>query len=116
MCATGPPKEVSPNRRIGKKIAATFNSTGISSFFLHPAEALHGDMGVIQAIDTLMVLSKSGQLIEVEAIIAVARRLGVKIIALCGTIASPLFQRADIAIDCSVETEACPNNALEHLW
>jgi arabinose-5-phosphate isomerase len=95
---------------IGKKIAATFNSTGLASFFLHPAEALHGDMGLIQAGDLLLMLSKSGQLDEVEPVIAVARRLGVKIVALCGTVHSPLYDRADIALDCSVEAEACPNN------
>jgi len=95
---------------IGRKIAATFNSTGISSFFLHPAEALHGDLGLIRSQDILMILSKSGQMGEMELIIAASRRLGVKIIILYGTAGSPLFQRADIALDCTVETEACPNN------
>ncbi|HUV30630.1 MAG TPA: KpsF/GutQ family sugar-phosphate isomerase [Acidobacteriota bacterium] len=95
---------------IGKKIAATFNSTGISSFFLHPTEAMHGDLGLVRSEDILMVLSKSGQFAEIEAVIAATGRLGVKMIALCGTTASPLFHRADIALDCSVEVEACPNN------
>lgn len=95
---------------IGKKIAATFNSTGISSFFLHPAEALHGDIGLIRSEDILMLLSKSGQLGEVEPMIAAARRLGVKLIAMCGTPGSPLATRADLFLNCSVEQEACPNN------
>lgn len=95
---------------IGKKIVATFNSTGISSFFLHPAEAMHGDLGLIRSEDVLMLISKSGQLDEAEAIIAVARRMGISIIGLCGTVDSPLYQRADIPINCSVTTEACPNN------
>ena len=95
---------------VGRKIAATFNSTGISSFFLHPAEALHGDLGLIRSEDVLLVLSKSGQLNEIEEIIAAAHRLGMKVIGFCGTINSPLYQRSDIALDCSVDSEACPNN------
>ncbi|MBN1212372.1 MAG: KpsF/GutQ family sugar-phosphate isomerase [candidate division Zixibacteria bacterium] len=95
---------------VGKKIVATFNSTGISSFFLHPAEALHGDLGLMRPEDILMFISKSGQLEELDAIVAAARRLEVKIIGLCGTMESPLCQRADIALDCSVISEACPNN------
>ncbi|MFZ5980540.1 MAG: KpsF/GutQ family sugar-phosphate isomerase [Candidatus Zixiibacteriota bacterium] len=95
---------------VGKKIVATFNSTGISSFFLHPAEAMHGDLGLIRSEDILMFISKSGQLEELDAIIGVARRLDIRIIGLCGTINSPLCQRADLVLDCSVETEACPNN------
>ena len=95
---------------IGRKIAATLNSTGIASFFLHPAEAMHGDLGLIRSEDILMAISKSGQLEEIETILAAARRLRVKIVALCGTVNSPLFQRADIALNCSVAAEACSNN------
>lgn len=95
---------------IGKKIVATFNSTGISSFFLHPAEAVHGDMGLLRAEDILMLISKSGQITEVELLIANARRLNMPIIALCGTVGSDMYQRADFPINCSVEREACPNN------
>ena len=95
---------------IGRKIAATFNSTGISSFFLHPAEALHGDLGLVRSEDILMVLSKSGQLYQMEEIIAAAKRMDVRIIVLCGSIGSPLSQRADIVLDCSVASEACPND------
>ncbi len=95
---------------VGKKIAATFNSTGISSFFLHPAEALHGDLGLIRGDDILLIISKSGLLEEMETIIAAARRMGVTIIGLCGTMNSPLAERSDFALDCSVEAEAGPNN------
>lgn len=95
---------------IGQKIAATFNSTGIPSFFLHPAEALHGDMGVIIPDDILFLISKSGQLGESEFMISAARRLHIPIIVLCGTVDSELYKRADIALDCSVDQEACPNN------
>ncbi len=95
---------------IGQKIAATFNSTGIPSFFLHPAEALHGDLGVITPDDILFIISKSGQLGETEFMISAARRLRIPIIVLCGAVDSELFKKADIAIDCSVEQEACPNN------
>ena len=95
---------------IGKKIVATFNSTGISSFFLHPAEAVHGDMGLLRAEDILMLISKSGQITEVELLIANARRLSMPIIALCGTVGSDMYQRVDFPINCSVEREACPNN------
>lgn len=95
---------------IGQKIAATFNSTGIPSFFLHPAEAMHGDLGVITSADILFLISKSGQAGEMELLVGTARRLDVPIIALCGTIDSDLYARADISINCSVEKEACPNN------
>lgn len=95
---------------IGKKIVATFNSTGISSFFLHPAEAMHGDLGLMRDDDILMLISKSGRLGEMEQLISTARRLAVPIIVLCGTVDSELYQRADIPLDCSVNREACPNN------
>ncbi len=95
---------------IGNKIVATFNSTGISSFFLHPAEALHGDIGLVRKDDILMLVSKSGQMAESGILFSAARRMGISIIALCGTVDSEIYQRADIPIDCSVEEEACPNN------
>ena len=95
---------------VGRKISATLNSTGISSFFLHPAEALHGDLGVMHPEDILLIISKSGQLEEMATVIASARRLGMTIIGLGGTLNSPLQDRSDIFLDCSVQTEACPNN------
>ncbi len=95
---------------IGKKITATFNSTGISSFFLHPAEALHGDLGLMQADDILMIISKSGRMGLTAMLVTAARRLGVSLIYLGGAINSELAERADIVLDCSVEREAGPNN------
>lgn len=95
---------------IGRKIVATFNSTGISSFFLHPAEALHGDLGLIRSKDILMIISKSGRQEELELIIGAAGRLGVKIMVLGGNPESTLYQRADIALDCSVTSEASSDN------
>ncbi|MBD3401875.1 KpsF/GutQ family sugar-phosphate isomerase [candidate division GN15 bacterium] len=95
---------------VGKKIVATFNSTGISSFFLHPAEAMHGDIGLMRGEDILLLISKSGQMDEADVLFATARRLSIPIIGLCGTVDSPLFQRATYPLDCSVESEACPNN------
>ncbi|MBU8934382.1 MAG: KpsF/GutQ family sugar-phosphate isomerase [candidate division Zixibacteria bacterium] len=94
---------------IGKKIAATFNSTGISSFFLHPAEAIHGDMGLIRKEDVLMLISKSGRLGESELVVAAAKRLSTPVIVLSGTPDSEMSRRANIVLDCSVAEEACPN-------
>ena len=95
---------------IGKKIAATFNSTGIASFFLHPAEALHGDLGLMRSDDILLLVSKSGRMGESAMLVSAARRLGVAMILLGGSMSSALADRADIVLDCSVDREACPNN------
>ncbi|MCK4460178.1 MAG: KpsF/GutQ family sugar-phosphate isomerase [candidate division Zixibacteria bacterium] len=95
---------------IGKKIAATFNSTGIASFFLHPAEALHGDLGLMRSDDILLLVSKSGRMGESAMLVSAARRLGVAMILLGGSMTSELANRADIILDCSVDREACPNN------
>lgn len=95
---------------IGRKIVATFNSTGTSSSYLHPAEAMHGDLGIMRPEDVLLVVSKSGQLQEIDMLFSAARRLNLTVIALCGTMNSELATRADITLDCSVSQEACPNN------
>lgn len=95
---------------VGRKIVATFNSTGVASFFLHPAEAIHGDLGLMRPEDMLLLISKSGRLAEAELVVAAARRLGVTIVGLTGTMESELSERADIVLDCSVSREACPNN------
>lgn len=97
---------------IGRKIAATLNSTGIASFFLHPAEAVHGDLGLVRSDDVMLLISKSGQIDDLAMIIAAAKRMGVRIIVLCDTPGSPLNERADICLDCSVNMEACPNNVV----
>jgi arabinose-5-phosphate isomerase len=95
---------------VGKKISATLSSTGTPSFFLHPAEALHGDLGVIQSDDVVIALSYSGETAETLRLLETIRRLGAKLIAITGTNGSTLAGAADVALDCSVAEEACPMN------
>lgn len=95
---------------IGKKIAATFSSTGTPAVFLHPAEAIHGDLGIVTRRDIVLAISKSGDTAELHQLIPAFKRLGLTIILLSGQIDSPMAQRSDIVIDCSVPSEACPNN------
>ena len=95
---------------IGKKIAATLSSTGTPAFFLHPAEAIHGDLGIVTKRDIVLAVSKSGDTAELHQLIPAFKRLGITIIAFIGEVNSPLANRADIVIDCSVEAEACANN------
>jgi arabinose-5-phosphate isomerase len=85
-------------------------STGTAAFFLHPAEATHGDLGVIQRDDVVVALSHSGETDELLRLIETIRRLGAKLIAITGRPRSTLAQTADVAIDCSVAAEACPLN------
>jgi arabinose-5-phosphate isomerase len=93
---------------IGKKIAATLASTGTPAFFVHPAEACHGDMGMITTQDCVLVLSNSGRTDEVMNLIPFLKRLGVPLIAMTGNPLSPLAQAANIHLDVSIEKEACP--------
>ena len=95
---------------ICRKIAATLTSIGTPSFFLHPAEAIHGDLGVIQHDDVILALSYSGETDEILRLLETIRRLGAKLVAITGTPASTLAQAADVALDCSVAEEACPLN------
>jgi len=95
---------------ICRKIAATLTSTGTPAFFLHPAEAFHGDLGVIQGGDVVIALSYSGETDEILRLLDTIRRLGAKLIAITGTASSSLAQAADVALDCSVAEEACPMN------
>ena len=95
---------------ICRKIAATLASTGTAAFFLHPAEATHGDLGVIQANDVLLAISHSGETQEVLRLLEAIRRIGARIIAITGNPASTLAQAADVALDCQVSEEACPLN------
>ena len=95
---------------ICRKIAATLASTGTSAFFLHPAEATHGDLGVIQSNDVLLAISHSGETQEVLRLLEAIRRIGAHIIAVTGNPASTLAQAADVALDCQVSEEACPLN------
>ncbi|QXH75478.1 KpsF/GutQ family sugar-phosphate isomerase [Pseudomonas atacamensis] len=95
---------------IGQKMVATFASTGTPSFFLHPAEAFHGDLGMLKPIDALVLISYSGETDELIKLIPSLKSFGNKIIAMTGNGKSTLAQQADIWLDISVEREVCPNN------
>jgi arabinose-5-phosphate isomerase len=95
---------------IGQKIAATMTSTGTPSVFLHAADAIHGDMGIIQSEDVVVALSYSGQTDELLRLLEAIKRLGAKLIAITGEPKSSLAQAADVALDCGVAEEACPMN------
>jgi arabinose-5-phosphate isomerase len=95
---------------ICRKIAATLSSTGTPAFFLHPAEAMHGDLGVIQREDVVLALSYSGETEELVRLLTTIRRIGARLIAMTGCPASTLGHAADVTLDCHVSTEACPMN------
>jgi len=95
---------------VGRKIAATLASTGTPALFVHPAEASHGDLGMVTAQDLVLAISNSGESAELTAILPVLHRLGVPLIAITGNLQSSLAQHADQVLDCSVEREACPLN------
>ena len=95
---------------VGRKIAATFASTGTPSLFLHPAEAIHGDLGIVTERDVVLAISKSGDTSELHQIIPAFKRLGIPIILLTAEINSPMAERSDIVIDCGVPSEASPDN------
>ena len=95
---------------IGSKIASTLASTGTPSFFLHPGEAIHGDIGMITAADVVLALSNSGETDELLTILPVIKRLDVPLIALTGNGSSTLARYATVALDVSVPAEACPLN------
>lgn len=93
---------------IGRKIAATLASTGTPAMFVHPAEASHGDLGMIKSIDLVLALSNSGEVDEVTTLLPVIKRLGAKLVAMTGRPQSTLARHADIVLDSGVEREACP--------
>jgi len=93
---------------VGAKISATFASTGTSSFFLHPTEALHGDLGMISKGDTLLAISSSGESEELTKILPHIKRFDIPLIGLSSNINSSLGKYADVFLDISVEKEACP--------
>ena len=95
---------------ICRKIAATLASTGTPAFFLHPAEAVHGDLGAIQADDVVIAMSYSGETEELTRVLETLKRIGAPLIALTGGPNSTLAQAASVALDCSVSEEACPMN------
>ncbi len=95
---------------IGRKIVATLASTGTPAMFVHPAEASHGDLGMIQAIDLVLAISNSGESEELKAILPLIKRLGTTLIAIAGDADSTLARHADVFLNSSVQKEACPLN------
>jgi arabinose-5-phosphate isomerase len=93
---------------IARKIVATMNSTGTPALFMHPSDAIHGDLGMVRSEDVVILISKSGSTPEIIRIFPVLRRIGTKIIAIVGDLKSFLAKEADIVLDASVEEEACP--------
>lgn len=93
---------------VARKIAATLTSTGTASLFLHPTEAVHGDMGVVNPSDSAVVVTKSGRTDELAALLPAFRLVGIPVIGLLGDPNSPLAENCDIVIDVSVREEACP--------
>jgi arabinose-5-phosphate isomerase len=95
---------------VGNKIAATLASTGTPAFFVHPGEAQHGDLGMIQPADVVLAISNSGETGEILTILPIIKRMGAKLIAMTGNAKSSLARQADVHLDAGVEKEACPHN------
>jgi arabinose-5-phosphate isomerase len=93
---------------VARKIVATMNSTGTAAVFLHPSDAVHGDLGMVRAEDVVICLSKSGDTEEIRQLVPMFRRIGIKIIGMVGTVGSHLARESDIVLDTSVKEEACP--------
>ncbi len=95
---------------VGRKISSTFASTGTPSYFLHPGEAIHGDLGIVQPENIVILISYSGETDEILALLPALKRMQVKIIGMTGNPNSNLAQNSDIVLDISVDKEACPLN------
>ena len=95
---------------IGRKVAATLASTGTPAMFVHPAEASHGDLGMIKPVDLVLAISNGGESEEITVILPVLKRLGVPMVSMTGNATSTLAKHADLVLDCGVEKEACPLN------
>lgn len=95
---------------IGQKIVATLNSTGTPAIFMHAADAIHGDLGMIQENDIILCISKSGNSPEIKVLVPLVKNFGNKLIAMVGNIDSFLAREADLILNTTVEQEACPNN------
>jgi arabinose-5-phosphate isomerase len=95
---------------IARKIVATLNSTGTAAIYLHPTDALHGDLGMVRKEDVVIVISKSGSTEEISKLIPMFKRLGVKLIAMTGNPDSSLVNESDIFLNISVKEEACPHD------
>ena len=95
---------------IARKVAATLSSTGTAAFFLHPAEAVHGDLGAVQGDDVVVALSHTGETGELLRLLETIKRIGARLVALTGRADSTLARSADVVLDCGVDEEACPLN------
>jgi arabinose-5-phosphate isomerase len=95
---------------IARKIVATLNSTGTPSIFLHPSDAVHGDLGMVRSDDVVMCISKSGDTQEIRQLLPMFKRIGVPIISMVGNLSSHLALQSDVVLDISVKEEACPHN------
>lgn len=95
---------------VGRKIAATLASTGTPAMFVHPAEASHGDLGMIKPVDLVLAISNGGESEEITVILPVLKRLGIPLVAITGGLQSTLARHADLVLDSGVEKEACPLN------
>ena len=93
---------------IARKIVATLNSTGTAAIYLHPTDALHGDLGMVRKEDVVILISKSGNTEEIANLLPMLKRLGVKMIAMCGSESSRIAKECDIFLNISVKEEACP--------
>ena len=93
---------------VGRKIAATLNSTGTPALFMHPAEAIHGDLGMVTKDDVVLAISNSGQTREINNILPMLGEIGANIISFTGSLDSPMAKKSDVVIDVGVEREACP--------
>ncbi len=95
---------------IAQKIVATFNSTGTPSIFLHAADAIHGDLGMVQQNDVVLIISKSGESAEIKVLVPLIKNFGSHLVAITGNTSSYLARKADFVLNTSVEQEACPHN------
>jgi arabinose-5-phosphate isomerase len=95
---------------VGRKVAATLASTGTAAMFVHPAEASHGDLGMVKSVDAVLAISNSGEVAELSVILPFIKRMDANLIAMTGGLKSTLAQHADIVLDSSVSKEACPLN------
>ena len=95
---------------VGRKVAATLASTGTPAFYVHPAEASHGDLGMVTADDVVLAISNSGESDEIAAIVPAIKRLGVTLVAMTGGAESSLARHADVVVSSAVDQEACPLN------
>jgi arabinose-5-phosphate isomerase len=95
---------------IARKIVATLNSTGTPSLFLHPTDAVHGDLGMVRKEDVVICVSKSGNTSELYNLLPIFKRIGMKVIAMVGNASSKLAENADVVLDVSVKEEACPHD------